>query len=409
VLEEKAESHDLVLSMFQEPQLWLEPLVQQHILERLMRRYALSGTQEDLATASGLLETAPDDGSRTKLMDGFELAYVGRSLAGLPPRLLEAIAASGGGSLKLQLRLKTPEAIKSALAQVQDSKLKAVQRRELVEVFGQIDTPEAIPVLLQLAAKDQQASIRSAALASLQSYPEEQIGQQVISFYPTLPPDARPAADSLLASRANWTLLWLTSIEKTPALKEAIPLSTVRRMLLHDDKQIAASIQQLWGSVQGATTEQMKERIENFSRLIDTTTGNPYNGLQIFAKQCGKCHTLFDQGGEIGPNLTAYKRDDLGNMLLNIVNPSIEIRKGYENFVVFTNDGRTLNGFIEDQNNRVVVLKGLDGQRIVVLRDEIDEMSAIRQSIMPEGILEALTEQQVCDLFAFLRASQPLP
>ena len=409
VLEEKAESHDLVLSMFQEPQLWLEPLVQQHILERLMRRYALSGTQEDLATASGLLETAPDDVSRTKLMNGFELAYVGRSLAGLPPRLLEAIAASGGGSLKLQLRLKTPEAIKSALAQVQDSKLKTVQRQELVEVFGQIDTPEAIPVLLQLAANDQQASIRSAALASLQSYPEEQIGQQVIGFYPTLPPEVRPAADSLLASRANWTRLWLTSIEKTPSLKEAIPLSTVRRMLLHDDKQIAALIRQLWGSVQGATTEQMKERIDGFSRLINNTTGNPYNGQQIFAKQCGKCHTLFDQGGEIGPNLTTYKRDDLGNMLLNIVNPSIEIRKGYENFVVFTNDGRTLNGFIEDEDNRVVVLKGLDGQRIVVLRDEIDEMSAIRRSIMPEGILETLTEQQVRDLFAFLRASQPLP
>ena len=225
----------------------------------------------------------------------------------------------------------------------------------------------------------------------------------------TLPADARPAADSLLASRASWTHLWLDSIEKTPALKEAIPLSTVRRMLLHDDKQIAASIQQLWGNVQGATTEQMKERIERFSRLINSTTGNPYNGLQIFAKQCGKCHTLFDQGGEIGPNLTTYKRDDLGNMLLNIVNPSIEIRKGYENFVVFTNDGRTLNGFIEDQDNRVVVLKGLDGQRIVVLRDEIDEMSAIRRSIMPEGILETLTEQQVRDLFAFLRASQPLP
>jgi putative heme-binding domain-containing protein len=409
VLEEKAESHQLILAIFQESDFWLEPLVQQHILERLIRRYALSGTQSDLATAAGLLEAAPDDISREKLMDGFELAYVGRSLAGLSPRLLEAIDAGGGGSLKLQLRLKSPRAIEAALAQVQDTKLNTGQRRDLLEVFGQIDTPQAVPVLLQLAAGDPQASVRSTALASLQSYPQEQIGQRVITFYSTLPSDARPAADSLLASRASWTRLWLSSIEKTPALKETIPLSSVRRMLLHDDKQIAESINQIWGNVQGATTGQMKQRIERFSRLINTSTGNPYNGRQIFAKQCGKCHTLFDQGGEIGPNLTPYKRDDLGNMLLNIVNPSIEIRKGFENFVVFTDDGRTLNGFIEDEDNRVVILKGLDGQRIVVPRDSIDEMSAIRQSIMPEGILETLTEEQVRDLFAFLRASQPLP
>ena len=96
-------------------------------------------------------------------------------------------------------------------------------------------------------------------------------------------------------------------------------------------------------------------------------------------------------------------------MLLNIVNPSIEIRKGFENFVVFTDDGRTLNGFIEEQDNRVVVLKGIDGQRIVIPRAQIDEMAAVSRSIMPEGILKPLSEQQVRDLFAFLRASQPLP
>ena len=409
VLEDKAESHELVLALFEDSSLWLEPLVQQHIIERLIRRYAMAGTQSDLAAAARLLEAAPDDSSGKKLMSGFELAYIGRSLAGLPPRLLTAIAAAGGGSLKLQLRLNNPEAIATALKQVQQVTLKTEQRQELVEVFGQIDAAESVPVLLKLAGSDPQAIIRSVALTSLQSYPDPQVGQQVIDLYRSLPVDARPAAQSLLASRASWTRLWLDAIKQTPALKESIPLATVRRMLLHDDTQIAESINQLWGSIQGATTKQMKQRIEDYSQLINLGTGNPYNGETVFVKQCGKCHTLFDQGGEIGPNLTSYKRDDLGSMLLNIVNPSIEIRKGYENFAVFTDDGRTLNGFIEDQDNRVVVLKGLDGQRIVVLRDEIDEMAAIRRSIMPEGILEALSEEQVRDLFAFLRASQPLP
>ena len=59
----------------------------------------------------------------------------------------------------------------------------------------------------------------------------------------------------------------------------------------------------------------------------------------LFTNTCAKCHTLFAQGGQIGPDLTAYKRDDLANMLAHIVNPSVEIREGFENHVLITDDG----------------------------------------------------------------------
>jgi putative heme-binding domain-containing protein len=91
------------------------------------------------------------------------------------------------------------------------------------------------------------------------------------------------------------------------------------------------------------------------------------------------------------------------------VNPSITIREGFENYALFTLDGRTLTGFIEDQDSRVVVLRGTDGQRTVVNRNSIDEMQVIQRSLMPEGILKTLTPQQIRDLFAYLRSSQPLP
>ena len=96
-------------------------------------------------------------------------------------------------------------------------------------------------------------------------------------------------------------------------------------------------------------------------------------------------------------------------MLENIVNPSLEIREGYENFAVFTSDGRTLTGFIDDQDNRVVVMRGVDGQRTVVNRDDIEELAGISRSVMPEGILKTLNKDEIRNLFAYLRASQPLP
>ena len=154
--------------------------------------------------------------------------------------------------------------------------------------------------------------------------------------------------------------------------------------------------------------ERLRAEVERFVGVLGEAAGNPYVGKRLFREHCGKCHVLFSEGGEIGPNLTSYQRDDLRRMLLNVVHPSLEIREGYENVVVITGDGRSVNGFVADQDNQVVVLKGADGRLVVIPRDEIDEMQALPRSIMPEKLLDPLDDQQVRDLFAYLRATQPL-
>ncbi len=128
----------------------------------------------------------------------------------------------------------------------------------------------------------------------------------------------------------------------------------------------------------------------------------------IYTESCAKCHILFEEGGRIGPNLTTFKRDDSANILMNIVNPSAEIREGFESYLVLTDEGRTASGFLFDQDNRVVVLRGVDGQNISIPRDQIEEMIPQKKSLMPEGLLKPLTPEQVRNLFAYLRSSQPL-
>ena len=55
------------------------------------------------------------------------------------------------------------------------------------------------------------------------------------------------------------------------------------------------------------------------------------------------------------------------------------------------------------------VLSHIDGTRVSIPRDTIDEMQSLKKSIMPAGLLRGMTDQQLRDLFAYLRASQPLP
>ena len=67
-----------------------------------------------------------------------------------------------------------------------------------------------------------------------------------------------------------------------------------------------------------------------------------------------------------------------------------------------------MSGFLVERDAQVVVIRGADGQNISVEQKDVAEMKTAGMSLMPEGLLDALSEQQVRDLFAYLRSTQPL-
>jgi putative heme-binding domain-containing protein len=152
----------------------------------------------------------------------------------------------------------------------------------------------------------------------------------------------------------------------------------------------------------------MDREIERLRLAINDGYGDPYAGKRLFDAACASCHQLFNQGGDIGPDLTSFNRGDANNLLLAIVNPSAEIREGYENFSVEMKDERALTGFVVEQDAQRVILRGFDGQNIVLPREDIAEFGSAGMSLMPEGLTDGLDDQQVRDLFAYLRSSQPL-
>jgi putative heme-binding domain-containing protein len=218
----------------------------------------------------------------------------------------------------------------------------------------------------------------------------------------------RPVAQTLLASRKVWSRQLLEAIDAEAVNKSTLPLEVVRKLTIHRDDRIASLVKKHWKNVAGATNAQMQARIQHFAGVIGGDSGDPYKGKLLYAKSCGKCHLLYGEGGRIGPDLTTFKRKDSVNILINVVNPSAEVREGFETYLIVTDEGRVINGFLFDQDNKVVILRGADGQNITVQRDNIDEMIKQRKSLMPEGLLKDLSEADVRNLFAYLRSSQPL-
>ena len=116
---------------------------------------------------------------------------------------------------------------------------------------------------------------------------------------------------------------------------------------------------------------------------------------------------MFGKGGKVGPDLTSYQRSDLDTMLLSIAAPSAEIREGYENTVVTAKDGAIHTGFLADQDQNVLVLRDVAGNTTAIQKTDIANTQVLPISIMPEGLLTGLDEQQLRDLFAYLRSTTP--
>ncbi len=397
-----------VLNLFQDSTLWRQPLVEQHILALLMRRFAATGVRDDLLICAKLLNLAPDQQRAAKLMEGFEEAFQGRSLAGLPQEFVNAVAKQQVGSDAFKLRAGDSAMLDTAIKTIVDTKAKRQRRLEFIAVLGEMRATNALPALLAVADDERDIELRKAAIGALAGLDDPRISAVVLKDFHAQTNELRAAALSLLASRANWSLELAKAVEQKRITPGEVATDIVRQMQRHKNAELAKLIPQLWPNLARPTTAQMEQQIQRLAKVIRTGTGNPYEGKKLFTSTCGSCHKLFTQGGEIGPDLTTYHRADLDTLLLNIINPSAEIREGYESLAVETKDERSFTGFLIGKDEQVVVLRGLNGANTTLARDEIAEMKSAGMSLMPEGLLDGFTEQQVRDLFAYLRSTQPL-
>lgn len=402
-----------VLALFEDASLWSLPIVERSVLERLMQRYAMAGGPEDLESCAHLLAISPGPRQTERLMVGLLEAFRGRKIGGLPPSLAEALdryqQGLGKSDLALGLRRGNPDALASALKLVADERADRPTRLAAIEILGQVRPPKAVAPLTKLLATSSSHAIKRVAIEALMNFDDPAIGQAVLRQYQTTLPDEqglRGAAHRLLASRKAWTLSLLDEIEATKIDPRAISLENVQQMVLQDDPEINRRVEKIWGRIR-TTPAETRQQVERVQSLLRSGRGEIAAGKTVFTKNCATCHKLFGEGGNAGPELTGYERTNLDFMVPSIVDPSAAIREEFTNFAVFMNDGRTLTGLIQDQNTRTVTLRGVENQTTLVDRDQIETLKALPVSLMPDGLMTRLNDQEIRDLFAYLMSRTP--
>jgi len=403
-----ATQREAVLALCDDPAFWNAPLVHEHLLSRLMRRFAASGTRQELFACATLLTKAPSDQHRKALMRGFEEAFNGRPIPMLPDELLRALAATGHMTLVLRVRQGEAAAIDEALLLIANEKATTPQRLSAVRIFGEVKHAAAVPALLKIVSQSGPAELRSASCIALQLYDDPAIGDTLVKDWPSLPPMVQEATLNILASRVSWSTRLLETFAMGRIPRTAFTADVLSRLRLHADERLTAMLEKHFPATPPAARESLQPRIQQIRGLLAGQPGDVYKGEPLFTTRCATCHTLFFKGGKVGPDLTSYQRDDLGTMLVSIIDPNAEIREGFQTYLVVTKDGRRISGILADQDANVVVVRGTDGADITFRRADIAKMVPAGGSIMPEGILDGLSDVEIRNLFAYLRQSQPI-
>ena len=135
--------------------------------------------------------------------------------------------------------------------------------------------------------------------------------------------------------------------------------------------------------------------------------GDVRRGQAIFnsAKAaCSACHAIGYLGGQVGPDLTSIGQVRTERDLLEaIVYPSASFVRSYEPMVVVTKAGEEQSGVLrKDGPDEVVLATGPDTE-VRIARAEIAEMRPGTVSVMPQGLDEQLSRQELADLVAFLK------
>ena len=255
-------------------------------------------------------------------------------------------------------------------------------REKFVESLSSVQ-----PIVVEAAAK---------ALAKLDGHTEE---QELSSAFAALRQNClaienQPTREALVALLTTWTRQDF-KIEEPKEQKKI--LAAYKPWFDWLEKEHPAIAKKVAG-FGDATTEEWLARLKK----VDWAGGDEQRGLAVFQKKaCHKCHA---GNGPLGPNLAGaaarFSRDDLFGA---IVDPHKEVAPPYQTTQIATTSGKVYSGLMVYESPDATLVQTTPVTTIRIAGDEILSMKKGRVSLMPSGLLNDASDQDLADLYSFLK------
>jgi putative heme-binding domain-containing protein len=380
------------------------PLVQ----ENIARRLALE-IDEALQPVEELLTTATADQSLARtILTGMAKAFEGRRTSPVPQNWTETSsrlktagdAATDQAVLELGALFRDREILHKLRHVAEDTSAPADERRRALRLVINFSDAELAPLLLTLI-NDPLLSVD--ALKGLAVIDGGAAPDAILDAYADLASEAKEAAIATLSSRRSSTRALLGAIKDGRLPRTEISAFHARQMLSLNDPEVTTELHNVWGDIRANSAEK-KNAIDKLKSTLSKEAleqADVAAGRAVFARACANCHTLFGQGGAVGPDLTGSDRKNLTYLLENIVDPSAVVGVDYRAAIILLAEGRVVSGVVREQTERTVAVETPEGRQVFD-RQDIEQINRSEVSVMPDGLLHGVTDREIVDLMAFL-------
>lgn len=248
------------------------------------------------------------------------------------------------------------------------------------------------------------------ALRGLAAYDHPDTPRQILSHIGIYTPADRSEMINTMVSRPAFARALLAAVRGQTIQASEISAFHARQIRAFDDPELTQQLSEVWGDVRSSAADK-RALIDDWRTRLDSSATAPADlaqGRALFNKSCANCHVLFGAGRKLGPDLTGSNRKNLDYLLENVLDPSASVGADFRALNVALKDGRIVNGVASAQTERTLTLQTAQ-EEVTIDREDIDELEATTNSMMPDGLLQNLTPEQVRDLFAYLKSSDQVP
>ena len=397
------------------------PLVRQYLTRRLVAVHEGDGKARASAAwvldeIVRLLATTPDVAVRLDILRGLEDVYRGRRTVAAPAGwdgFYALLAQSKDAEIRDKaVALAVLFGDKKQLARLEDMVMRRTraddeQRRRALELLVTKRDPAFGKSVLALL---RDPVLRPDAIRALAAYDLPEIPPRLVTVYPTLLPAERQDAIQTLTARPAFAQALLGAIEQGTIPRQDVSALVIRQLQALEDPAVNARLAKVWGDIRPASADK-KERIEHFKNLLTTESlqrANLSGGRAVFTKNCATCHRLFDEGSRIGPELTGAQRHNLDYVLDNVLDPSAIVPRDYKVNIFRLASGRIVQGVILEETPHALAVQ-TQNEVVRVPAGEVEARKESTLSMMPEGLFDRLSPEEIRDLVAYLASPQQVP
>ncbi len=212
-------------------------------------------------------------------------------------------------------------------------------------------------------------------------------------------PEAKNACIEALFRREPWTYELAQQIESDAVAQSDLDAARRNRLLKHDSKRV----REIAAKVFNQSASNRAKVIEEFRPAL-RLTGNVAHGKEVFGKLCVTCHQRDGVGNQVGPDLQSVIEHPPEKLLVNILDPNADVQPGFNAYNCGLANGEELYGLISAETATSVVFKFADGASRTINRKEINTLRSSNLSLMPEGLEQGLSKQDVADLIAYVKS-----